>query len=86
MAFLRKNFRKSIAFIDHIWSKIKKDSHYQQKKIQDWVFYLKHLQPILMKFNAKYIPTEDLFGQYFFKTFRPLIKLWINKKGQELDG
>lgn len=39
-----------------------------------------------MEFDTKCIPIEDILGQYFYKGFGPLIKLWINKKGQKLDG
>lgn len=38
-----------------------------------------------MIFDVDYIPSENVFGRYFYEGLRPLIKLWIIKKGQELD-
>lgn len=39
-----------------------------------------------MKFDAKCIFLGDLLVWYFYKGLRPLIKLWIDKEGRELDG
>ena len=44
---------------------MKRDSQYQQKKVQDWASYLKYLQSILLEFDMRYTPTEDILCQYF---------------------
>lgn len=85
-SFPRKSLRDSTSFVDNIWSKIERDSQYQQEEVQDWASHLEHLQSILMEFDAKCVPSEDLLAQYFYKAFRPSIKLWIDEEGRELDG
>ena len=71
--------------MDNIWSKIKRDSQYQQEEVQDWATYLEHVQSILMEFDAKYAPSKDLLVWYFYEGLRPSIKLWINEESWELD-
>ena len=41
--FLQKNLGDSKAFIDGIWSKIKRNSQYQNKSTQAWAACLKYL-------------------------------------------
>ena len=38
--FLRKTLGDSRAFVDGIWSKMKRDSQYQDKSVQDWAAHL----------------------------------------------
>ena len=38
--FLRKNLRDSRAFVNSIWKKVKRDSQYQDKSVQDWAAHL----------------------------------------------
>lgn len=71
-------------FVDNIWRKIKKDSQYQLEKVQDWTAHFKHLESILIEFVTDCTLLETLLGQYFYEDLRPLIKVWINKDGQEL--
>ena len=85
-AFLKKSLKNSILFMNNIWSKIKKDSQYQQKEVQDWTSHLNHLQSILMEFGEKCALSKDLLIWYFYKALRPSIKLWIDEKRRELDG
>ena len=59
-AFFQKSLGKSTVFVNSIWSKIKKDFQYQQEKVQDWTFYLEHLQFILLKFDTRCALTEDI--------------------------
>ncbi len=51
--------------------------------MQDWVAHLKHLQSILIKFDADCSLSEVLLRQYFYESFRPSIKLWINKEDEK---
>lgn len=83
-AFLWKNLKESTAFVNNIWSKIKKDSQYQLEEVQDWVTNLEHLQLIVMKFDTDCILLEALLGQYFYKNLKPSIKLWIDEDSREL--
>lgn len=39
-----------------------------------------------MKFNIKYALSKDHLIQYFYKSLKFLIKLWINEKIRELEG
>ena len=41
--FLQKNLGDSQAFINTTWSRVKRDSQFQQEELQDWASYLKHL-------------------------------------------
>ena len=41
--FHRKKHRDSEAFVDGIWSKMEKDSHYQDESVQDWAAHLEYL-------------------------------------------
>ncbi len=56
--FLRKSLGESNAFVGHDWSKLRGDAQYQLEEIQDWVAHLKHLQSILLKFDANNAPGE----------------------------
>lgn len=38
-----------------------------------------------MKFDIRCTQIEDVLYQYFYKSLRPLIRLWIDEKGQKLD-
>ena len=41
--FFQKNFEDSRDFVDGIWSKMKRDSQYQNESVQDWTAHLKYL-------------------------------------------
>ena len=64
-AFLRKSLGDSRSFVDNIWSKIKRDSQYQQEEVQDWASHLEHLQSIFIKFGADRAPEESDLFQFF---------------------
>ncbi len=49
--FLCKALGDSRAFVDNYWTKIKRDSQYQQEEVQDWVVYLEYLQAVLKEFD-----------------------------------
>ncbi len=73
-AFFQRNLGESTAFVDNIWSKIKKHSQYQLEEFQDWAAYLEHFQLILIKFNADCALLKVPLGRYFYKKLRPSIK------------
>ena len=85
-AFVTKSLGESTAFVDNIWSKIRRESQYQLEEVQNWAAHLEHLQSILMEFDADCAPSEGLLGRYFYESLRPSIKLWIDKEGQEQLG
>ncbi len=75
--FLKKNLGESNVFVGHILSKLRRDAQHQLEEVQDWAAQLKHLQSILVKFDANNTPKESQLGHTFYDGLRPLIKLWI---------
>lgn len=73
-AFLWKTLRDSRAFVDSIWSKLKRDSKYQLKEVQDWVAHLEYLQSILLEFDNAGAPEEFYLIYFFREGLRPLIQ------------
>lgn len=57
-SFLRKNLGDSRAFVDGIWSKVKRDSQFQLEEVQDWAAHREHLQSILLEFDNAGASTE----------------------------
>ena len=85
-AFLQKSLGESTVFVNSIWSKIKRDSQHQQEEAQDWASHLEHFQSILVEFDPRCAPTEDVLCRYFYEGLRPSIRLWVDEEGRELDG
>lgn len=85
-AFLRKNLGDSKAFVDLIWSRIKRDFQYQQEEVQDWTAHLDHLQSILLEFDADGATTEAVAIRYFREGLKPSIKAQMEQCGRELDS
>ena len=73
--FLRKNLGDSRAFVDSIWKKVKRDSQYQDKSVQDWAAHLEYLQSILIEFDSEYAPEEGTMICYFRKGLRPSVRV-----------
>ena len=63
--FLWKKLGDSKAFIDSIWKKVKRDSQYQDKSVQDWATHLEYLQSILIELDSEYAPEKDTMIWYF---------------------
>ena len=72
--------------MDFIWSKIKRDSQYQLEEVQDWASYLKHLQFILVKFDADGALVKSNLIQFFREGLKPLIRAQIEPRSQEYDS
>ena len=72
--------------MDTVWSKVKRDSQYQQEEVQDWAPYLEYLQSILQKFDANGAPKESDLIWFFWEGLKPLVKAQIEQRGQELDS
>ena len=65
--FLQTNLGDSKAFVDGIWSKIKHNSQYQNKLVQDWGAHLEFLQSILTEFDAELVPVKVTMICIFWK-------------------
>ena len=51
--------------------------------MQDWAFYLEHLQSILQEFDKEGAPEESDLIWFFCEGFRPSIKAQIEQREQE---
>ena len=85
-AFLRKNLGDSRAFVDIIWSNIKRDSQYQLEEVQDWAFHLEHLQSILVEFDANGALVKSSLIRFFREGLKPLIRAQMEPRSQEYDN
>ena len=81
--FLRQILGESDAFVGNVWSKMRSDSQHQLEEVQDWAAHLKHLQSILLEFDADCAPLEGQLGRTFYDGLRPSIKLWIDEVGRQ---
>ena len=72
--------------MDTVWSRVKRNSQYQQEEVQDWAFHLEHLQSILQEFDADGAPEESDLIQFFRERLKPLVKAQMEQKGRELDS
>ena len=84
--FFRKNLEDSRAFIDGIWSKIKRDSQYQDKLVQDWAAHLEYLQSILIEFDPNCAPEEHTIIWYFQEVLRSSEQIEMKQRGRELNS
>ena len=84
--FLRKNLADSRASVDSIWKKVKCDSQYQDKSVQDWAAHLEYLQSILIEFDPECAPEEDTMIWYFRESLRLSVRVKMEQRGQELDS
>lgn len=50
--FLRKNFGDSRAFIDSIWSRVKRGSEFQKEEIHDLASHFEHLKAFIIELDA----------------------------------
>ena len=84
--FLQKNLGDSRAFVDSIWKKVKRDSQYQDKMIQNWAAYLEYLQSILIEFDPECAPEEGTMIWYFREGLRPSVRVKMEQRGRELNS
>ena len=84
--FFRKNLGDSWAFVDSIWSKLKRNSQYQLEEVQDWAAYLEYLQSILLEFDDAGAPEEPYLICFFRKGLKPSIQAQMEQRGCELDN
>ena len=72
--------------MDTIWSRIKRDSQYQQEEVRDWASHLEHLQSILLEFDTDGALEESDLIRFFREGLKPSVKAQIEQKGRELDS
>ncbi len=72
--------------MDSYWTKIRRDSQYQQEEVLDWATHLKHLQAVLKEFNPTGAPNTTTLIRYFQEWFRPSIWAQLDYRGQDFDG
>ncbi len=84
--FLRKVLGDFRAFVDSYWTKIKRDSQYQQEEVLDWAAHLEHLQVVLKEFDPTGAPNETTLIRYFREGLRPSIRAQLDHRGRDLDG
>ena len=73
-AFLCQNLGESKAFVDTIWSTIRKNSQHQLEELIDWAAYLEHLQTVLREFDADALILEPVLIRLFRNSLRPSIR------------
>ena len=84
--FLQKNFDNFRAFLNIVWKKVKYDSQYKNKLVQDWTVYLEYLQSILIEFNSKWTPEKGTMIWYSRKGLSPLVRIEMEQSSMELDS
>ncbi len=83
-AFLRKSLGESNAFIGHVWNKLRGDTQHQLQEVQAGAAHLKHLQSILLEFDANNTLEEGQLGRSFYDGLWPSIKVWIADIGEDM--
>ena len=84
--FFRKNLGDFRTFVDSVLKKVKRNSQYQDKSVQDWAALLEYLQSILIEFDSEWALEEGTMIWYFWEGFCPLVTVKMEQRGQELDS
>ena len=84
-AFLRQSLGESEAFVDTIWSTIRKDSQHQFEEVMDWAAHLEHLQTVLREFDADAVISEPVLIRLFRNGLRPSIRAQAKQEGRRKD-
>ena len=82
---MRESLGEFNAIVGQIWTKLRGDAQHQPEEIPDWAIYLKHLQSILLEFDADNVLREGQLSLTFYDGLRPLIKLWIADIGEDMS-
>ncbi len=72
--------------MDSYWTKIIRDSQYQQEEVLDWAAHLEHLQVMLKEFDPTNASNETTLIRYFREGLRPSIRAQLDYWGRDLDG
>ncbi len=71
--------------MDSYWTKIRRDSQYQQEEVLDGAAHLKHLQAVLKEFNPIDTFNKTTLIRYFREGLHPSIRAQLDHRGQDLD-
>ncbi len=85
-AFLWKALGASRVFVDSYWTKIRRDSQYQQEEILDKTAHLEHLQAVFKEFDLSGTPNETTLIRYFQERLCPSIWAQLDHQKQDLYG
>ncbi len=72
--------------MDSYWTKIRRDSQYQQEEVLDWAAHLEHLHAVLKEFDPTGAPNETILIRYFRDGLRPSVRAQLDHRGRELDA
>ncbi len=72
--------------MDSYWTKIRRNSHYQQEEVLDWAIYLEHLQAVLKEFNPTGISNKTTLIRYFREGLYLSIQAHLNYQRWDLDS
>lgn len=68
------------------WSKVTRDSQYQQEEVQDWTSHLEHRQAILIQTGADRALEESSLIRFFHERLKPSMKAQMEQRGRDLDS
>ncbi len=71
--------------MDNYWTKIRRDSQYQQEEVLDWATYLEYLQAMLKEFDPSGAPNKTTLIRYFQEGLSPSIWAQLDHRGRDLD-
>ncbi len=72
--------------MDSYWTKIRRDSQYQQEEVLDWAAHLEHLLAVLKEFDPTGAPNKTTLIHYFEEGLRPSIRAQLDHWRQDLDA
>ncbi len=72
--------------MDSYWTKIRRDSQYQQKEILDWAIHLEYLQVMLKEFDPSDAPNKTTLIRYFRERLCPSIRAQLDNRRRDLDS
>ena len=73
-ALLCQSLDKFKAFVDTIWSTIRKNSEHQLEKVMDWAAHLEQLQTVFQEFDADVLILEPVWIRLFCNSLRPSMR------------
>ena len=84
-AFFCQSLGESEAFVDTIWSTIRKDSQHQLQTVINWAAHLEYLQTVFWEFDANAVISEPVLIRLFRDGLRPSIRAQAKQEGRRKD-
>lgn len=72
--------------MDTIWSRVQLNFQCQQEEVQDWASQLKHLQAVLIEFDADGAQEKFVLIRFFCKGLEPSVIAQMKQRGRELGN